>query len=339
MVYDVTQNELVSLKRRINRSHVVILGAGASLAAFPTGDAFGRQLPLMNNLIQVLGLEDTLVKAGLDVTEGFEAIYSQLYAADPNADLVRLIEQRVEDYFSKLTLPRYPTLYDMLLLSLRRKDAVFTFNWDPFLVDAYQRLAGVADLPHIYHLHGNVRVGFCAECGVAMRNADTCLQCDGKLTPTRLLHPVAQKNYTKDPFISSQWDQVRDFLGEAFMVTIFGYSAPTTDKEAMAIFNEAWKGDGPAKPIERVEVIDIRDSNELAEQWAPFAFYDHRDMHRSFYESFLARYPRRTCEALFHSGWDGHFVEPVAWAGNLQGLQNSIEELAAHEAMAYDEPQ
>jgi hypothetical protein len=33
-----------------------------------------------------------------------------------------------------LELPDHPTVYDHLLLSLRKKDAIFTFNWDPFLL-------------------------------------------------------------------------------------------------------------------------------------------------------------------------------------------------------------
>jgi hypothetical protein len=32
------------------RPHVVILGAGASVAAFPGGDRYGRLLPVMDNL-------------------------------------------------------------------------------------------------------------------------------------------------------------------------------------------------------------------------------------------------------------------------------------------------
>jgi hypothetical protein len=36
--------------------HVVLLGAGASLAAFPNGDANGNKLPLMNDLIATVGI-------------------------------------------------------------------------------------------------------------------------------------------------------------------------------------------------------------------------------------------------------------------------------------------
>jgi hypothetical protein len=38
----------------MERAHVVILGAGASLAAFPDGDKYGIKLPLMNNLVETL---------------------------------------------------------------------------------------------------------------------------------------------------------------------------------------------------------------------------------------------------------------------------------------------
>jgi len=40
-----------------SRPHIIILGAGASLQAFPDGDASGRRLPLMDNIIEILGLE------------------------------------------------------------------------------------------------------------------------------------------------------------------------------------------------------------------------------------------------------------------------------------------
>ncbi|MFW6223076.1 MAG: hypothetical protein ACOC3T_05645 [Bacteroidota bacterium] len=37
-----------------NRPHVVILGAGASAAAFPQGDANGKKLPVMNDLADIV---------------------------------------------------------------------------------------------------------------------------------------------------------------------------------------------------------------------------------------------------------------------------------------------
>lgn len=49
------------------------------------------------------------------------------------------------------------TVYDQLLVSLRPTDAVFTFNWDPFLFDAYKRNHLAVALPPIFFLHGNLR--------------------------------------------------------------------------------------------------------------------------------------------------------------------------------------
>ena len=46
---------------------------------------------------------------------------------------MREIETRVDEYFADLELPGHPTIYDRLVLSLREKDLIATFNWDPFL--------------------------------------------------------------------------------------------------------------------------------------------------------------------------------------------------------------
>lgn len=38
-----------------NRPHVVLLGAGATMAAIPNGDKNGRKSSVMNNFIEELG--------------------------------------------------------------------------------------------------------------------------------------------------------------------------------------------------------------------------------------------------------------------------------------------
>lgn len=48
------------------RPHVVLLGAGASRAACPTGDANGKLLPLMADFVDVLGRNPLLMKFGVD---------------------------------------------------------------------------------------------------------------------------------------------------------------------------------------------------------------------------------------------------------------------------------
>ena len=80
-----------------------------------------------------------------------------------------------------------------------------------------------------------------------------------------------------------------------------------------------------------MEIIDVRDRNELLWQWSPFSIFHHYDIHRSFYDSLLARYPRRSCEALFQSNFEGKVVEPIAWAGNLEGMSTNLDKLVDRE--------
>jgi hypothetical protein len=218
-----------------------------------------------------------------------------------------------------------------LILSLRQKDVIFTFNWDPFLFDARRRLEGVAPMPSIYYLHGNVRMGACLDCGDSGPVEDCCSECGHAFSPSRLLFPVEKKNYADDKFIRRQWSSVEKKLSEAWYVTIFGYSAPKTDEEAMEIFANAWKANGHQKSIERLEIIDVRDPEELSSQWGEFAHFRHFDIRSSFFESTLATYPRRTCEALGFMGLEGEFVQPIPWPGNLEGLKTSMADLASYE--------
>ncbi len=91
--------------------HVVILGAGASVQAFPKGDANGKRLPTMENLIEMLGLEPVLRRAEVkNRRRNFENIYSELYEADPGLPLLREIEDIIYAYFSSLGVCR--SIYD-----------------------------------------------------------------------------------------------------------------------------------------------------------------------------------------------------------------------------------
>lgn len=118
------------------RRHVVLLGAGASRAAFPNGEATSKHLPLMDDFTKTLELTTLLNNAGIDPNQNFESLYSNI-----NDDVLRnTLEEQINKYFSSLSLPASATDYDRLLLSLREKDAVFTFNWDPFLFDAWYEI-------------------------------------------------------------------------------------------------------------------------------------------------------------------------------------------------------
>jgi hypothetical protein len=74
----IPEQEVANLS--MQRPHLVLLGAGASLAAFPDGDRNGRVLPLMHNLVEVVGLQPHL--ENLDIKykgRNFEDVYSELH--------------------------------------------------------------------------------------------------------------------------------------------------------------------------------------------------------------------------------------------------------------------
>ena len=230
-----------------------------------------------------------------------------MYENDPASPFLKEIEEIVYTYFDSLKLPEYPTMYDHLLLSLRPKDIIATFNWDPFLFDAWNRNKDKVPSPEILHLHGNVRLAYCPEHPVYGEHGMYCPQCDRELIPTQLLYPIARKNYPNDSFIKTEWEVLKKGLKGAKTLTIFGYGAPTTDKEAVDIMNSAW--DKNNRLIERIEIIDTKDKETLWTKWEPFIIRTYIDCPEGFDQSRLANYPRRTCEALLAQTFHGLWVE------------------------------
>lgn len=139
-------------------------------------------------------------------------------------------------YFGSLLLPAGPTAYDYLLLSLREKDFIATFNWDPLLLQAYARHATLRRLPQLLFLHGAVGVGICMTCRVKGPAGMRCGLCHALLAPSRLLYFVADKDYTSDPFIAAEWAALREILRHAYFITIYGYRAPKSDAAAIQCF-------------------------------------------------------------------------------------------------------
>lgn len=303
----------VSVEQEINqiemgRPHVVILGAGASYAAFPNGDKNGVRLPLMNNFVDTLSLNDLISQAYIDVDfDNFEKIYSQLYHGDAHREIREKLEKIIYDYFSRLESIDEPTIYDHLLLSLRAKDVVATFNWDPFLLQAYRRNTQKFKLPQLLFLHGNVGVGYCEKDEVTGINGNRCSKCGCILAPTKLLYPIEEKNYHLNGFISSQWKKLDHYLKSAFMITIFGYSAPQSDASAIDLMKSAW-GDVNERVMEQTELIDIRSEDDLCRTWEPFIHTHHYEIHSSFYDSWIANHPRRTGEAYINQYLYARFI-------------------------------
>ena len=204
-------------------SHTFLLGAGASRAAFPNGDKYGRKLPLMNDFVKILGLENFLDDNSIDFpNQNIEEIYSNLYTENPNSFVIEELNDRIINYFSSLKIPDEVTLYDELLLSLQKKDAIFSFNWDPLLLQAFSRNYMLGELPEIHFLHGNVLVGVCEKDQRVGYLNNRCSICNEKFSPSKILFPIKNKDYNKDPFIESEWKSLSIYLDNSFIFSIFG---------------------------------------------------------------------------------------------------------------------
>ena len=300
----------------VERPHLVILGAGASLAAFPSGERNGKKLPVMRDFAEVLGLDALLGKSGIPGPyDDFEALFSDI-SQDEGKGLLRMeLERLVYEYFADLELPDEPTLYDHLILSLREKDAIATFNWDPFLAQAASRNSEFAPIPDVLFLHGNVAFGYCPKCRTSYPLQHWCPAGHGELCKSPLLYPLKRKDYQVDEAIASHWRRFDFHLKRAWALTIFGYGAPRTDVEAVQRMKTAW-GETHQRRLEETEILDIRDEEELASTWAPFIHSHHCTIQRSFYQSYIAQFPRRSGEALWAQLLDCKWLDPHVFPVN-----------------------
>jgi hypothetical protein len=324
---------------RVGTPHVVLLGAGASRAAIPHGDKNGVPVPLLRDVASALGLAKFFPR-GLQAraADDFEAAYSELATrGEPTA----AIDGEIRTYFEKLELPEKPTIYDALNLSLRGKDAIFTFNWDPFLLQSRIRLAGlgvVPSFPKLYFLHGNVMAGFCQEDQSSGLIGRRCGYCGKPFAPSPLLFPVEKKNYQDGSLIEREWAAIREYLQHAFILTVFGYSAPKSDVEAIALLKEGW-GEVADRNMEQTEIIGRPGSDEdaLRDTWRPFIHTHHYEVNTSFYDSWLGNHPRRSGEAYLNQYWEAKFIDnnPVpSEARDLRELTDWFEPLFEAERKA-----
>ena len=301
MIKRINFEEQVNLKS-IERPHLVILGAGATLAALPNGDKNGKTIPLMNNLVSTVNLEPILEKHSVKVeTDNFESLYSSIYESNPT--LAQEMENKIYNYFSSLQITDELTIYDYLILFLRKKDCIATFNWDPILIQALARNAPTLDSyglepPKILFLHGNTQLGVCSNrCSVGPIE-EKCDKCNQKYIRSPLLYPIAKKDYSKDSFIDNQWKRVQDVLEKSYLLTIFGYSAPDSDQEAMELFKKGW-GNKEDRKFEEIEIINTGKKDLHIKKWKNLIHTHHYRYKTDFFQSLMAKYPRRSCECFF----------------------------------------
>ncbi len=315
------------------KPHVVLLGAGASRAAFLRGEKNGVVLPLMNDLPEVLGdVWAKLVSKSNAPPGDFESQFSWIKSSSDFSAELESVEENLKDYFEKIEIPDYPTIYDYLVLGLRQSDIIGTFNWDPLLLQAHERNREVCKLPDLRFLHGCVYYSTCAEHDVLGSEGQDCPVCKNRLSTGQLLYPEANKDYTRHSFIKRDWDIVQRAIEHSFHLTIFGYRAPETDFNARKLLLDAW-GAEESRGSCHVELIDIASADSLFENWREFIPYDHIMHETDFFKSSIARWPRRTYEWKTRASIYGVPSQDVGICKteSLQELQDWFHELSKFE--------
>ena len=308
------------------RPHVVILGAGASRAATPEGEKHGLTLPLMSELPEAIELNSILDKKDyLASKNDFEAYFNKL-VREGNSELQKEIEGRLYSFFDAIKIVDQVTLYDRLVLSLRRKDVIATFNWDPLLPYAYRRNGHLKNLPPLLFLHGNVRLGLCEEHSMLGWNDDRCIHCGSSLSPTKLIFPVSDKDYTSNPVISEAWSHLDWYLGNAYFLTIFGYSAPITDVEARKRIVKRI-GSNSMKNLMQLEIVDIHAEVLLNGNLKGIVDGLHFGSSTTIDHSWLKMHPRLSCEALWEATMMQHPIKSIELPRT--GILNELQEWVA----------
>ncbi len=312
-------------------SHVVILGAGASFAStLRNPEKNAKKLPLMKNIVDIVGLNkiiNSLPQDYIDLQEDFEKLYSKLANESKFKSEKEEIEKLVYSYFEELDLPDEPTIYDYLVLSLRhKKDLIATFNWDPFLYKAYARNGEFVRGPGINFLHGCVSLGYDAEDDIAGPAGWYNPKTKNEFIPTKLLYPIDKKNYNSDPYIKGQWGSLSEELETAERVTVFGYSAPVSDVEAIELLQKGW-GNAEDRNMEQFELIDVRPEDEVKQAWNKFIHSHHYSYSNNYFNSSHALHPRRTVESYHHWALPVTYSEMFQEGNRIPDNFKSVEEL------------
>lgn len=315
--------------------HVIIVGAGASIAACRK-DKNGMEVPLLRNIHKILGLTPVLERYIFSEAEmeDFELLYSSIHNKTEFAALTNLLEESIRAYFESLVIPDEVTYYDYLILSLTSKDAIISFNWDPFLLQAYQRNLCISNLPNLIFPHGNVGVGLCDACHIKGYANSLCPNCMKDLKNMPLLFPVGEKNYNKQPIIKNEWDLAKDFLSKAAGITVYGFGAPETDTEALELMKSAYQ-ESNVKEIAPFTIINLRrEKDNQMRKWKDFISSRMVLFYEKIEESLLWQNPRVSLETLFDAILQQHPREnskPYKAFNNLKELQDFVKTINEYE--------
>lgn len=267
----------------------------------------------MNEFLLNIGKQYLIEGIKLETkSSNIEDIYSELHENSDDKkyrDIAEQIEGEIYNYFYEMQIPDEPTMYDYLIISLRHKDCIATFNWDPLLIQAYNRVNKITkDLPQMLFLHGNVAAAICPKCGKYQPRLNVlCYDCKSILRPSRLLYPVAHKDYHKDAFIADQWRMFDRFIKSASLITIWGYSAPSSDIEAKNAMLQAYSEQFRA--LDEIEVIDIKPQEDIYRTWQGFMGLNngHLRVSKTLGETLIGEFPRRSVEGYCRRYLDGYW--------------------------------
>ena len=310
--------------------HLVILGAGSTIATIPNGDKNGEESYTLANLLKDKTFTSFLEKVQRNFsTNDVEDLCKQLYKED--RPLYYEFESLVRKKYARLELPEEFTILDRLVLSLTSNDAIVSFNWDDLVIQAYQRMSDYVPeemLPILAFPHGNAQTVYNNKHYTSKRIVTNPGWFDSPLNM-----PVDEIDYKSDVFINSQWHILDFFMRNAQMITFFGYRGPDSDEQDLKHLDELFAKN---EICDKIEIID-KDQESAVEvakrlerfKMQPNWLYPCAD----FWHSTIAKYPRRTLSVL--DNWN-YSVRTSAKEESLAEFLKHIGPLIEEEQKKFD---
>lgn len=310
--------------------HLVILGAGSTIATIPNGDKNGEESYTLANLLKDKTFTSFLEKVQRNFsTNDVEDLCKQLYKED--RPLYYEFESLVRKKYARLELPEEFTILDRLVLSLTSNDAIVSFNWDDLVMQAYQRMSDYVPeemLPILAFPHGNAQTVYNNKHYTSKRIVTSPGWFDSPLNM-----PVDEIDYKSDVFINSQWHILDFFMRNAQMITFFGYRGPDSDEQDLKHLDELFAKN---EICDKIEIID-KDQESAVEvakrlerfKMQPNWLYPCAD----FWHSTIAKYPRRTLSVL--DNWN-YSVRTSAKEESLAEFLKHIGPLIEEEQKKFD---
>ena len=108
-----------------NRPHVVILGAGASCAAIPDGDKYGKRISAMSGFIDKLGLSSILSRVHINTSsDNLEDIYMELDERSKDEQKCKEVKEDLEKTIWEY-MSNYQQYHIHMLFSWYYVDAIY----------------------------------------------------------------------------------------------------------------------------------------------------------------------------------------------------------------------